>query len=330
MSTSHLDTTRFGSGQAVNRMEDAALVAGTGLFTDDAAGNNPAHLAFLRSPYPHARVVSIDASAAKAMPGVLLVVTGAEMFAAGVKPLPGCPLPKRPNGEAGANPGRRPLAHPIARFVGETVAAVAATSIAAARAAVEAIQVEWEELTPVTTLGAALADGAPSLAEEVASNIAAEMKHGDVAKTAAAFAAAKHVVALDIINQRVAAVTMEPRSVLASYDTSNERLTIRMSTQMPSSMRDTLCDSIGIPKDKVRVLVGDVGGGFGMKTGIYPEDCVVAWAALQLKRDVKWIAERAEEFLSTLQGVLRTSPKWWPELVVWSEGDVADTYGAAK
>ncbi len=302
MSTSHLDTTRFGSGQAVNRMEDAALVAGTGLFTDDAAGNNPAHLAFLRSPYPHARIVSIDASAAKAMPGVLLVVTGAELFAAGVKPLPGCPLPKRPNGEAGANPGRRPLAYPVARFVGETVAAVAATSIAAARAAVEAIQVEWEELTPVTTLAAALADGAPSLAEEVASNIAAEMKHGDVAKTAAAFAAAKHVVALDIINQRVAAVTMEPRSVLASYDTANERLTIRMSTQMPSSMRDTLCDSIGIPKDKVRVLVGDVGGGFGMKTGIYPEDCVVAWAALQLKRDVKWIAERAEEFLSTVHG----------------------------
>jgi len=302
MSTSHLDTTRFGSGQAVNRMEDAALVAGTGLFTDDDAGNNPAHLAFLRSPYPHARIVSIDASAAKAMPGVLLVVTGAEMFAAGVKPLPGCPLPKRPNGEAGANPGRRPLAHPIARFVGETVAAVAATSIAAARAAVEAIQVEWEELTPVTTLAAALADGAPLLAEGVGSNIAAEMKHGDVAKTATAFGAAKHVVALDIINQRVAAVTMEPRSVLASYDTSDERLTIRMSTQMPSSMRDTLCDSIGIPKDKVRVLVGDVGGGFGMKTGIYPEDCVVAWAALQLKRDVKWIAERAEEFLSTVHG----------------------------
>ncbi len=294
--------TRFGSGQAVNRMEDAALVAGTGLFTDDAAGNNAAHLAFLRSPYPHARIVSIDASAAKAMPGVLLVVNGAEMFAAGVKPLPGCPLPKRPNGEAGANPGRRPLAHPIARFVGETVAAVAATSIAAARAAVEAIQVEWEELTPVTTLAAALADGAPSLADGIPSNIAAEMKHGDVAKTAAAFAAAKHVVALDIINQRVAAVTMEPRSVLAGYDASSERLTIRMSTQMPSSMRDTLCDSIGIPKDKVRVLVGDVGGGFGMKTGIYPEDCVVAWATLQLKRDVKWVAERAEEFLSTVHG----------------------------
>ena len=102
---------RFGSGQAVNRMEDAALVAGTGLYTDDAAATNLTHLAFLRSPYPHAKIVSIDTAAAKAMPGVLLVVTGAELFAAGVKPLPGCPLPKRPNGEPGANPGRRPLAH---------------------------------------------------------------------------------------------------------------------------------------------------------------------------------------------------------------------------
>ena len=294
---------RFGSGQAVNRMEDAALVAGTGLYTDDAVANNLAHLAFLRSPYPHAKIVSIDTSAAKAMPGVLLVVTGAELAAAGVKPLPGCPLPKRPNGEAGANPSRRPLAHEIARFVGETVAAVAATSIEAAREAVEAIQVEWEELKPVPNLAAALADGAPLLAEGVPSNIAAEMKHGDVAKTAAAFAMAKHVVALDIINQRVAAVTMEPRSVLVGFDATTERLTIRMSTQMPSSMRDTLCDAVlGIPKEKVRVVVGDVGGGFGMKTGIYPEDCVVAWAALTLKRDVKWVADRAEEFLSTVHG----------------------------
>ena len=109
-------------------------------------------------------------------------------------------MPKRPNGEPGANPGRRPLAHEVARFVGETVAAVVATSIEAAREAVEAIQVEWEELKPVPNLAAALAAGAPLLSE-VPSNIAAEMKHGDVAKTAAAFAAAKHVVALDIINQ---------------------------------------------------------------------------------------------------------------------------------
>ena len=301
------DFARFGSGHSVNRMEDAALVAGTGVFTDDVSLDNQAHLAFLRSPYPHAKIVSIDTAAAKAMPGVLLVVTGADLAAAGVKPLPGCPLPNRPGGEPGANPGRRPLAHEVARFVGETVAAVVATSVEAARAAAEAIDVEWEELPAAATIAAALADGAPLLAAGAPSNIAAEMLHGDAAKADTAFAGAQHVVALDIINQRVAAVTMEPRSVLAGYDAAalngSGRLTIRMSTQMPSTMRDNLCDLVlGIPKDKVRVVVGDVGGGFGMKTGIYPEDCVVAWAALQLKRNVKWVAGRDEDFLSTTHG----------------------------
>jgi carbon-monoxide dehydrogenase large subunit len=298
---------RFGSGQAVNRMEDQALVSGTGCYTDDVTLDNQAHMMFLRSPYAHARIVSIDKAPAEAMPGVLLVVTGAELAAAGVKPLPGCPLPKRPDGQPGANPGRRPLAHEVARFAGETVAAVVATSVEAARAAVEAISVEWEELPSVSNLAAALADGAPLLAAGVPSNIAAEMKHGDAAKADAAFAKAAHVVGLDIINQRLAAVTMEPRSVLAGYDAAalngTGRLTIRMSTQMPSSMRDTLCDMVlGIPKEKVRVVVGDVGGGFGMKTGIYPEECVVAWAALKLQRNVKWVAERGEEFLSTTHG----------------------------
>ena len=301
------DFARFGSGHSVNRMEDAALVAGTGVFTDDVSLDNQAHLAFLRSPYPHAKIVSIDTAAAKAMPGVLLVVTGADLAAAGVKPLPGCPLPNRPGGEPGANPGRRPLAHEVARFVGETVAAVVATSVEAARAAAEAIDVEWEELPAAATIAAALADGAPLLAAGAPSNIAAEMLHGDAAKADTAFADAQHVVALDIINQRVAAVTMEPRSVLAGYDAAalngSGRLTIRMSTQMPSTMRDNLCDLVlGIPKEKVRVVVGDVGGGFGMKTGIYPEDCVVAWAALQLKRNVKWVAGRDEDFLSTTHG----------------------------
>ena len=298
---------RFGSGQSVNRMEDQALVSGTGCFTDDVTLEQQTHLVFLRSPYPHARIVSIDAAAARAMPGVLLVVTGAELTAAGVKALPGCPLPKRPDGQPGANPARLPLAHEVVRFVGETVAAVVATSVEAARAATEAIDVEWMELPTVATIAAALAKDAPLLAPGAPANIAAEMKHGDAAKADAAFAGAAHVVGLDIINQRVAAVTMEPRSVLAGYDAaasgSAGRLTIRMSTQMPSSMRDTLCDGVlGIPKEKVRVVVGDVGGGFGMKTGIYPEDCVVAWAALQLKRNVKWVADRGEEFLSTTHG----------------------------
>ncbi|MBL8386547.1 MAG: xanthine dehydrogenase family protein [Burkholderiales bacterium] len=294
---------RFGSGQSVNRMEDRALIEGRGCYTDDVTLDDQLHLVFLRSSYPHARIIAVDAAAARAMPGVALVVTGAELAAAGVKPLPGNPFLQRADGKPCASAPRRPLAHEVARFVGEAVAAVVATSVAAARAAAEAIVVEVEELPALPTMAAAMADGAPLLVADAPRNIAAEMRHGDAARTADAFAAAAHVVGLDIVNQRLAAVTMEPRSVLCNYDAGADRLTIRMSTQMPSGMRDTLCDAVlGIPKEKVRVIVGDVGGGFGMKTGIYPEDCVVAWAALKLKRNVKWIAERGEEFLATTHG----------------------------
>ena len=301
--SNEINTARFGSGQAVNRMEDRALVEGRGVYTDDVTLERQTHLLFLRSNQAHAKIVSIDATAAKAMPGVLLVVTGAELSAAGVKPVPANPFLTRADGKPCASADRLPIADSVVRFVGEAVAAVVAESIAAARAALEAIVVEYEELPPLATMAAAMADGAPLLVADAPRNIAAEMRHGDAAKTTDAFAAADHVVGLDIINQRLAAVTMEPRSVLAGYDAATDRLTIRMSTQMPSGMRDTLCDAIlGIPKEKVRVLVGDVGGGFGMKTGIYPEDCVVAWAAFKLKRNIKWIAERGEEFLSTTHG----------------------------
>jgi carbon-monoxide dehydrogenase large subunit len=302
MST-ELNAARFGSGQSVNRMEDRALVEGHGRYTDDVTLESQAHLVFLRSPHPHAKIRSVDTAAARAMPGVLLVVTGAELTAAGVKAIPGNPFLKRADGKPCASAPRLPLADGTTRFVGEAVAAVVADSVKHARDAVEAIVVDYEELPPIPSIAAAMADGAPLLVADAPKNIAAEMRHGDAAATAAAFAKAKHVVALDIVNQRLAAVTMEPRSVLAGYDAGADRLTIRMSTQMPSSMRDTLCDAVlGIPKDKVRVVVGDVGGGFGMKTGIYPEDCVVAWCAFKLKRNVKWVGERGEEFLSTVHG----------------------------
>ncbi len=128
------------------------------------------------------------------------------------------------------------------------------------------------------------------------------MRHGSSEAATAAFAKASHVVALDVNNQRVVALTIEPRSVLAVQDAESGRLTIRMSTQMPSGVRDSVCAAIGLPKEKVRVVVGDVGGGFGMKTGAYPEDIAVAFAALQVHRPVKWVADRSEEFLSSAHG----------------------------
>ena len=154
----------------------------------------------------------------------------------------------------------------------------------------------------VVDLAAATADGAPQLCDEAGGNIAAEMRHGSSEAATAAFAKAAHVVALDVVNQRVVALTIEPRSVIAAPDADTGRLTIRMSTQMPSGVRDSICAAIGLAKDKVRVVVGDVGGGFGMKTGAYPEDIAVAFAALQVKRPVKWVADRSEEFLSSAHG----------------------------
>lgn len=294
--------TRFGSGQAVRRLEDASLLSGAGRYTDDVALPGQTHLVFLRSPYPHARIVSIDTAAAAAMPGVLRVITGAELAEAGVKPMPGAVGFRRADGSDCASPPRLAMAHGRARFVGEAVAAVVAETVQQARDAAEAVMVDYEALPMVVDLASATADGAPLLCEDANGNVAAEMRHGSSDAATAAFAKAKHVVALDVVNQRVVALTIEPRSVLAAPDAESGRLTIRMSTQMPSGVRDSICAAIGLAKEKVRVVVGDVGGGFGMKTGAYPEDIAVAFAALQVGRPVKWVADRSEEFLSSAHG----------------------------
>ncbi|RIX84625.1 xanthine dehydrogenase family protein molybdopterin-binding subunit [Acidovorax cavernicola] len=300
--TTEPNPTRFGSGQAVRRLEDESLLAGAGRYTDDVTLAEQAHLVFLRSPYPHARIVSVDTSAAAAMPGVLRVITGADLAEAGVKPMPGAAGFKRADGSDSVSPPRRALAHERTRFVGEPVAAVIAGTVQQARDAAEAVMVDYEELPMVVDLPGATADGAPLLCEEATGNIAAEMRHGSSEAATAAFERAAHVVALDVNNQRVVALTIEPRAVLATHDSKTDRLTIRMSTQMPSGVRDSVCAAIGLAKEKVRVVVGDVGGGFGMKTGAYPEDIAVAYAALQVGRPVKWVADRSEEFLSSAHG----------------------------
>ena len=305
---------RFGSGQAVRRLEDDALLAGKGRFTDDfmddfmddaSAAVRPdaqSRLVFVRSPYPHARIASIDAVAARAMPGVLHIITGADLVAAGVKPLAGSAGFKRADGTPSAAAPRHALAHERVRFVGEPVAAVVALTLQQARDAAEAIAIDYEELPMAVDMDAATAAGATALCPEAPDNIAAETRYGSAQATAAAFATARHVVRLEIINQRLSPFSLEPRSVLAAFDTATKRLTIRMSTQMPSGVRNSVCDAMGLAKETVRVVVGDVGGGFGMKTGAYPEDIAVAFCARALQRPVKWVAERSEEFISSTHG----------------------------
>jgi carbon-monoxide dehydrogenase large subunit len=291
---------RFGSGQAVRRIEDEGLLKGQGRYTDDIVPDRQLRAVFVRSPYPHARIVSVDVESAKAMPGVVRVVTGAELEDAGVKPIPGNPAFRRADGP-GVTAPRRVLAHERVRFVGEPVAAVIAQTLEQARDAAEAVYVEYEELPHASEIPDAL-QGRAVLAEGASDNIAAEMRYGDAQATAAAFERASHRVRMRIENQRVIALPIEPRSVLA-WVAEDGRLTIRMSSQMPSGVRNSLCNDIfGWPREEVRVTVGDVGGGFGMKTGVYPEDAVVAWCARTLQRPVKWIADRSEEFVSSAHG----------------------------
>ena len=299
--TAPVQALRFGSGAAVPRVEDPALVQGQGRYADDHTLAGQTWLAFVRSDHAHARIAAIHLDAARALPGVLAAWSGADLVAAGVQPiaLPGGFV--RPDGQPASAPPRHALAHEVVRYVGEALAAVVAETRAAARHAAAAVRVEYEALPVVATTDAALAPGAPQLWPGAPGNIVAEARYGDDAAAEAAFARAAHRVALDLVNQRLAPATLEPRSGLAWLD--GGRLTLRLSTQMPTGVRATLAACLpGRTEANTRVVVGDVGGGFGMKTSAYPEDVVLGWAALQLGRPVKWQAERIEEFCSAVHG----------------------------
>jgi len=294
---------RFGSGKPVQRVEDDKLLTGAGSFTDDVSAIGQTHVCFLRAPHPHARIVAIETSAAVASPGVLMVVTGDDLVRAGVKPLPSSADFKRADGSPSASPPRHALAVGTVRFVGEAVAAVVAETREQARDAAEAIDIRYDPLPAIVDPVAALAPDAPQVWPDAVGNLACEISHGNAKAAAAAFAKAAHVVALELVNQRVAPCPLEPRALLASYDRTTDRITLHASSQMPGGLRDSLCaEVLGIATDKVRVLVGDVGGGFGMKTGLYPEDVVVAYCARKLVRPVKWCADRLEEFLAATHG----------------------------
>ena len=293
---------RFGSGKAVPRIEDASLLTGRGQFTDDVSVPGQLHVCFLRSPHAHARIVAIDTAAAARMPGVVDVLIGRDLARAGVKPLPASADFRRADGSPTAAPPQHSLAVDIVRHVGEAVAAVIAATREQARDASEAIDVRYEPLPAVVEASDAIAAGAPLVWPAASGNVAAEIRHGDAGAAAAAFARAAHVVKLNLVNQRLAPCPIEPRAALCTYDAATDRLTMRVPCQTPTGFRDTLCDVLGIAQDGVRVLVGDVGGGFGMKTRLYAEDVAVAYLCRKLRRPVKWRADRIEEFLAASHG----------------------------
>ena len=294
---------RFGSGRSVRRVEDDALLRGHGRFADNVKVDGELHVHFVRSPHPHARIVAIDVHAARAMPGVLAIYTGGELARAGVSPLPGSSDFRRADGAATASPARHALAIGTVRYVGEAVVAIVAVTPQAARDAAERVDVTYDPLPAIVDAQAAAAPGVPIVTPEAPDNLACEARHGDAAAAAAAFARAVHVVTLELVNQRVAPCTLEPRSTLATYDEAGNRLTLRVSCQTPTGLRDELADPVlGIPKGDIRVVVGDVGGGFGMKTSLFPEDVVAAFAARALRRPVRFTAERLEDFIAASHG----------------------------
>ena len=302
--------TGHGIGQPVRRKEDFRLVTGRGQYVDDIALANSAHAVLVRSPHAHARIVSIDMEAARAAPGVLAVLAGADYLADGLGPIPhGAGLMNKPDLQvrqpvAKLIPTRHdPMPAETVRVVGEPVAVVVAETIAQAKDAAELVDVAYEVLPVAVRVGEAVAAGAPQLWPEAPGNLCIDVEVGDRAATDAAFARAAHVVRLDTWIQRVTGVPMEPRTNIAEYDPASGVYTYYSGTGRGVwKLQQDLAAVLGVPPDKVRVTCGDMGGNFGTRNFFYPEYAVLAWAAKRVGRPVKWTCERTEDFLTDYQG----------------------------
>jgi aerobic carbon-monoxide dehydrogenase large subunit len=294
---------RFGAGQPVKRLEDQRLLTGKGQFIDDKPEDGALWLHVLRSPHAHAKIKSIDIGSAVAMAGVEAVLTGADLIKDDVGTIPTLNIFKRPDGSPMTFPPRRLLAHEVVRFAGEPVAAIVATSRALAQEAAEAIAIDYEVLPAVSDPLEAIKPGAPAVWPEAPDNIVASMSYGDAAKVEEVFASAAHTFSLDLVSQRLIPSALEPRSTIAEVDKKTGRLHVYVQSQTPGSTRDVLAEAVlKRPKDSVRVLVGDIGGGFGQKTNVYPEDGIVAYAAVKLGRKIRWRGDRTDEFVGGTHG----------------------------
>ena len=291
----------FGKAQYIKRVEDDRLLTGTGGFTDNLTRANQAHVVLVRSPHAHAKITRIDTAEARKAPGVIAVYTWEDMAKEGVGDFSFPAMFPNADGSKPEMTPRRSLAHEVVRYVGEAVVAIVAETHGQAQDAVELVEVDYDPLPSVSTIEDALKPGAPQVWQGAPGNLVGFNRFGDAAKADEAFKAAAHIVSLDIMHQRLIVNAMEPRAVMAEWE--GDRLIVHIGSQNPSVTRDTLADVIlKMPKDKIRVLVRDIGGGFGMKVGIQPDESVAVWAAKVLKRPVKWRAERSEEFAATTAG----------------------------
>lgn len=293
---------KFGMGQPVRRTEDLRLLSGKGRYTDDVSLPGQTYGYVLRSPYAHARIVRIDAASAKRAPGVLAVLTAVELKVDKLGTLPCDVIFNSKDGTPLVAPPRPLLQGERVRYVGDPLAFVVAETLQQARDAAELIEVEYEALPQVTSTKAAIEPGAAQIWPKAKNNICFDWTNGNKRKTDAAFAKAKRVVRLELVNNRIVPNSMEPRGAIGDYDAREDKLTLYVSSQGSHILRTVFATLLGIPESKLRVVTPDVGGGFGMKIFAYPEHGLVLWAAKRLKRPVKWTSERGEAFISDTHG----------------------------
>ena len=288
-------------GQSIKRREDDRFITGKGKYTDDIVLPKMTHLAFVRSPYAHAKINSIDTKAALAHPGVVAVYTGEDCGNFGVP----CGWQVNfKNGDTMKEPTHPLLAVGKAKHVGENVVAIIAETLQDARDAAELVEVDYEELPAVTNPNAAIQPGAPQVHDDIPNNVVFDFALGNPKEEVdAAIDGANHVTKLDFKNQRLAPNAIEPRSYIADYDVTVDKYTLYTSTQNPHLIRLLMCAFVlGLPEHKVRVISHDVGGGFGSKIYHYTEEALVTWASKQIGRPIKWTSDRSEAFLTDAHG----------------------------
>lgn len=293
--------TKFGLSQSVRRVEDPRLLKGAGRYTDDIALPAQTFGYVLRSPHAHARITGLDAAAARAMPGVLAVITGADLQAAGLGGMPCEVAMKNRDGSNRAEAPRLALATDTVRHVGDAVAFVVAETLAQAKDAAEAVAVDYEILPSATDL--ATAEQGPPVWPAAPGNVAFDWEIGDKELAEKLFQEAAHIVRLTVVNNRVVVASMEARAAVALFDKESGRFTLHTNTQGSWLVRDLLAEKVlHLPKEKVRVVTPDVGGGFGMKIFLYPEHVMVCFAARLVGRPVRWASERTEAFVADTHG----------------------------
>ncbi|MEX2454717.1 MAG: xanthine dehydrogenase family protein molybdopterin-binding subunit [Rhodospirillaceae bacterium] len=291
--------TKFGIGQGVPRWEDPRLLRGGGRYSDDLNRPHQAYGYVLRSPHANANIRSIDTAAAAAVPGVLGIWTGEDYAAAGLGSIP-CAVPRmKPDGTPMFTPPNPGLRKGRVKMVGDPVAFVVAETALQARDAAEAIEVDYEPLQAITRTADALGDGAGVVWDEAPDNLCFFFELGDKARVEEAFAKADHVTRLDMNITRVSVAPMEPRCCIGEYDPYDGRYTLYTGTQGPHGVRQAIAEPmLKVPQNKLRVVSEDMGGAFGMRSGPYPENVLVLWAAKMLGRPVKWTGDRTEAFQS--------------------------------